>query len=118
MAKVSDSQHSWLTKSFLTKAIQSYKKDHSVEVLNFTINDGFSEHFCSSMVQCKIEFSSSKTESETLSVVIKMLPTGADKSVIEVEPYFKTEIKMYKDVIPALTELLKRSGIEVELGPE
>jgi Ecdysteroid kinase-like family len=113
----------WINNSFLQKAIQSYKKDDSIKVLDFNLNGGSSEHFCSTMFKCKIEFTSlkyPKTDPETLRVMIKAKPVDEDlkMNIVSGGPYFETEIKMYSETIPAMQKLFEASRMKVELGPE
>jgi Ecdysteroid kinase-like family len=113
----------WLNKSLLQKALQSFKSNETIEILNFKIATGFSEHFASTMFQCKIVFKSlepSESEPETLNVVIKAKPVneGLKMDVVSQGPLFETEIKMYKETIPAINQLFKQTGLKVELGPE
>lgn len=121
MEQMKDNKPDWLDNALLTKALQNYKNDDNIKVSSFTINTGFSEHFCSSMVQTKIEFSSSrfpKSEPETLNVVVKAKPVGDKSRLQEAGPLFENEIKMYKEVLPAINQLFERSGMKVEFAPE
>jgi Ecdysteroid kinase-like family len=123
MQEVEEKTPDWLNQVFLQKALRSYRRDDSIEVLNFTVNSGFSEHFASSMFQSKIVFKSSKyskSEPETMNVVVKAKPFDNDMKmkVVSNGPLFETEIRMYKEVIPAFQQLFERSDMKVELGPE
>lgn len=113
----------WLDNKFLKKALQSYRNDDTIEVLNFTTNTSFSEHFASTMFQSTIDFKSSKnpqSEPESLNVVIKAKPVneGFKMNLAASGPLFETEIKMYTETIPAIQQLFERSGMNIELGPE
>lgn len=120
---MADEKPHFVDNDFLSKALQSYKHDNTIEVSNFTVNSGFSNHFGSSMFQSLIEFSSSrfpKSDLETISVVIKTKPTaeGFTKQIVDAGPLFENEIRMYMEVIPAMMQLYERSGMKVELAPE
>lgn len=113
----------WLDSIFLQKALQSYKNDETIEVLNFQVATGFSEHFASEMFQCKVLFKSLKipeSQPESLNAVIKAKPVGEGlkMDMVSQAPLFETEIKMYKKTIPAINQLFKLNGLKVELGPE
>jgi hypothetical protein len=113
----------WLDKHFLGKVVKTYKKDDSIEILDFKTNTGFSEHFASTMFQCKIDFKSlkyPKSEHETLKVVIKAQPVdeGLKMAVVSGGPLFETETKLYQEVLPAFHQLFERNGLNVEFGPE
>lgn len=121
--KPKEGRPNWLDNEFLSKALRSYKHDDTIEVLSFTTNANFSTHFASSMFQSVIEYSSSKfpkSEPETLSVVIKAKPVseGIKMQVVAGGPLFETEIRIYKEVIPAINQLFERSGMKVDLAPE
>jgi hypothetical protein len=121
MMEVSKTPPKLLSKDLLQKALASYKNDSTVEVQSFSSNSNFSEHFASSMFQCDIEFTS-KSGREVIKVVIKVLPENDElKSNIVgqgANELFKTEIKMYKETIPAINQLFERHGMKVDLAPE
>ena len=115
----------WLDHNFLIKILSIHRNDDSIEISSVEMKTGFSEHFGSSMFQCKIYFKSLKaTDSlgESIDVVIKALPNDKDKgftqNLLSDAPLFKTEIKMYNEVIPAINRLFKLNGMNVTLGPE
>lgn len=110
----------WLDKVFLRKALRSYKRDDSIEVDDFMISTGFSEHFASTMFQCKVSFSSIESGEATLNVVIKAKPVndGLKMNVVAGGPLFETEIRMYNETIPAIHQLFERNGLKVKFGPE
>lgn len=113
----------WLNKGFIQTAVRNWKSDDTIEVLSFDVRSNFSEHFASTMFQSKIEFKSTKypkSESETLSVVIKAKPVdeGLKTKVVSSGQLFETEIQMYKETIPAIHQLFERCGMEIQLGPE
>ena len=123
MHKPQESTPEWLTDNLLQVALKSYKHDDTVKVLNFDVRSGFSEHFGSVMFQSKIEFKSSKhpkSEPETLNVVIKAEPAGdaLNSKIVAGGPLFETEVRMYKETLPAIHLLLERSGLKVEVSPE
>lgn len=113
----------WLNNDFLQTAIRSWKLDDTIEVLSFDVRSNFSEHFGSTMFQSRIAFkstTSSNSEPETLSVVIKAKPFEEDlkMKIVSSGPIFETEIEMYKKFLPAIHQLFERSGIIIEFGPE
>lgn len=109
----------WINIAFLQKAIRSYKNDDSIEIIDFSIKSGFSEHIASVMFQCKIEFKSFNSKCETLHVVVKASPINDGiKSIATEGPLFENEIEMYTSTIPAFRQLYERSGIKIDLAPE
>lgn len=115
-----ESTPEWLNNSFLRNALKSYKRDETIEVLNFDVRSGFCEHFASSMFQSKIEFKSSKYPKSELSVVIKAEPIGDDfkEKVVASGPLFDIEIQMYNETLPAIHQLFERNGLKAEVSPE
>jgi hypothetical protein len=109
----------WFDKNFLQQALGSFHNDKTIEIVDFEPSKSFGEHFGSSMLQCKIFYKSSKLpKAQELDVVIKaMVPEGSLEGDIAGGPIFDTEIKMYKEVIPAMEQLFERSGLKFELAP-
>jgi hypothetical protein len=113
----------WLDKVFLTRVLASYMNDTTVEVQSFKANTNFSEHFASSMFQCSIDFTTLKNGNSVpnvLEVVVKAEPVndGIKNAIVSQGPLFPTEIKMYKETIPAINQLFERHGLKVDLAPE
>lgn len=113
----------WLDRKFLENAMRIYRRDDTIEIFDFTVNNSFGGHFASSMFQSEISFRSLKHKilvSETINVVIKAkpLPGGLNSEVVAGGPLFETEIKMYKETLPAMQNLFERNGIKIELAPE
>lgn len=112
----------WLDEAFLQNVMQSYKLDATINVLSFDVKSEFFA-FLSSIVQVKIEFSSStipKSQPEILNVVIKTKPLGEEfnSKVVGDGPLFENEMRMYRETIPAINQLFQRSGIKFDIGPE
>ena len=113
----------WLDDNFLKKVLSDFRNDDTIVSTNFKIGSGFSEHYGSSMFQCKIDFKSLKNSElleESIDVVIKASPSdkGYSQNLLSDAPFFKTEIEMYTKVIPAMNQLFNANGLKVELGPE
>ncbi|CAH1709563.1 unnamed protein product [Chironomus riparius] len=113
----------YLNSALLTKAIQSFKNDETIELIKFEINPAFSEHYASKMYRSKMEFKSTKypqSENEVLNVVIKTKPVNDPMldMVLSGGPLFETEMEMYEKVLPGMHQLYERNGMKVEFGPE
>ncbi|XP_037030046.1 uncharacterized protein LOC119069927 [Bradysia coprophila] len=109
----------WVTIELLRKAVRSYKNDDTFEVNDFSVKSGFSEHFASVMLQCKIDCKSVNTERETLNVVVKarQIIEGL-KAIACEEAMFENEIRMYTSTLPAFNRLFARFGMNIDLAPE
>jgi Ecdysteroid kinase-like family len=113
----------WLDSNFLCKAMRSYKKDNSIELVNFKVESGFGEHFGSKMLRSRIEFKSKKyqnNENEIVNAVIKIDPAGDGnlEHIVEDGPLFETETDVYENVIPKMHALYERNGIDVKFAPK
>jgi len=113
----------YLNEALLTKAIQNFKNDETIELVKFEINPAFSEHYASKMYRSKMEFKSTKypqSENEVLNVVIKTKPINDPKLEIVLSggPLFQTEMEIYEKVLPAMHQLYERNGLKVEFAPE
>lgn len=111
----------FIDKKFLQKAIKSYKNDDTIQLIDYSVNSAFSQHFASEMFQVKINFLSTKhSKTEVINVVIKAKPI---KDVLKMEvvaggPLFETEISMYRKALPAIQRLFEQNGIEFKCFPE
>lgn len=113
----------YLNEALLTRAIQSYKNDETIELVKFEINPAFSEHYASKMYRSKIEFKSTKyprSENEVLSVVIKTKPVNDPKIelILSGGSLFETEMEMYEKVLPAMHQLYENNGLNIKFAPE
>jgi len=113
----------WLDESFILKALRSYKTDDSIELVEQKIVPAtFSEHFASNLYRATLSFRSAKfANSETLHVVIKVLPGDGDGLKADIAgsgPLFETEIAMYRNTLPAIHQLFERNGFNFEFAPE
>lgn len=113
----SNSAVDFLNRELFEKALKSYKYDDTIQVIKFELFEAFGEHYGSKMYRAKIEFKSKKFESQTLDVVIKISPPGNPMEATS-RKMFQTEIEMYKNVLPAFSELFQRSGQNIEFAPE
>lgn len=121
MQKPEKASPNWINVKFLQKAIRIYKNDDSMEVKDYAINSVLADHIASTMFRCRIDFKSSThstCELETLNVVIKAQPTEGIESVATEGPLFETEIRMYRITIPAIHQLYKRFGVNINFAPE
>lgn len=123
MEKPVHSPPEWFDNELLEKALRTYKKDETIEIISFETRASFSEHFGSSMFQSSIKFKSSKypkADHETLGVVVKSKPVddAMKMNLIAGGPLFENEVAMYTKTIPAMQQLFERSGMKIELAPE
>ncbi|KAJ6632788.1 hypothetical protein Bhyg_15948 [Pseudolycoriella hygida] len=108
----------WITSTLFEKAIASYKNEETIKIQDFIIETGFGEHLASTIFRCKIDFTSSNSENETLHVVVKAHPTDTDGRATFEGPLFQNEIRMYTSTLPAFHQLYERFGVKVDFAPE
>lgn len=113
---------SWLNAELLQKAISSYHKDGTIEIVDFKLNENFIEHFGSEMISCTVTYSPSKSQAnvKSLNIVVKAFPSqdAYKAKVLAESPFFHTEIRMYTDTLPIINDLFQRNGLKCELAPE
>lgn len=111
----------WLDKTFLEQALRSYMKDCDVKIKNFESQPAtkVGDHFASIMFRISIDYDSSKHLNEKIQVIVKTLPSDdeAQKDYNKCSSSFKTEIKMYSEVLPNMERLLKNTGDHTRLCP-
>lgn len=113
----------WLDDQFFENAVRSFANDASIEIvggceLRPATKGG--DHYASIMFRTTVRYRSgrcSQTEEQTLDLVIKALPTaeGFKRDLTKDSGLFETEIKMYSEVLPAMTKLLKDIGEHLEV---
>ncbi len=109
----------WINVELLENAARRYKNDDSVEVEDFVVKSGFSEHLASVMFQCRIHLKLLGAKHETLNVVVKANPiTDGLEAAASEGPLFENETRMYTSTIPAFEQLYKRFGMKIDLAPE
>ena len=112
----------WMDKIFFEKVIRHHEKDVEAEVINFVITPGSNkaEHFASILFRCALTFSSKFHKNGNVSLIIKTMPheEGFKKDMLEDAPVFKTEMKMYGEILPEIENLLKSIGDDGKLCPK
>ncbi|XP_029727889.1 uncharacterized protein LOC109422705 [Aedes albopictus] len=113
----------WLNDQFFENAVRSFANDPSIEIvggceLRPATKGG--DHYASIMFRTTVRYRSgrrSQSEEQTLDLVIKALPTadGFKRDLTKDSGLFETEIKMYSEVLPAMTKLLKDIGEHLEV---
>lgn len=110
-AKINYPSH--LDQKCFEKAIQSYKRDPSAKVLDFTLEPGsnYGDNFGSHVYRSKIKFTSKNVKGENeITVIIKTLGDSMGTTPgFEREKYlkvFETEIEMYEKVLTEIENLL------------
>jgi hypothetical protein len=92
----------------------------SSKVDEFLITPGsnMGDHFASIMFRAKVSYRIEETGKE-MSMLIKTTPIeeGLKKDMLDLD-LFKTEIKMYSEVVPKMEKLLESVGEHIQMGPK
>lgn len=99
----------WLDKFFFENVIKFHTKDSSSIVNDFTISSGSNsgENFASEMFRAVINYSTTKAESSSISVIIKLKPK--ESGDIGAERMFIAEMKMYSETLIDINRLLLKA---------
>lgn len=110
----------WLDDHFFEQALQSSENDSSIKIVaGYELRPATKggDHYASIMFRTTIRYhSNQKPEEQRINLVIKAKPTadGFRKELTRDNGLFKTEIKMYSEVLPAMTKLLTDVGEHLE----
>ncbi|KAH8390835.1 hypothetical protein KR200_008501, partial [Drosophila serrata] len=108
----------WLNKNFITEVLRNNEKSPQLEVndLNFSPVCLNGEHCASLMFRAKVKYSTGKGDFEK-SLIVKTEPEeeGEKKSFIGTSHIFKTEVRMYSEVLPEFERILRQAGDRTKL---
>lgn len=113
----------WLNSNFFQQVLQEYLSDPQILVhkISFQPASKPGDHFASDMFKVTIHYDSPKDDSQDLSkvVVVKTVPIedGFKKVMVNYDRLFRTEIRVYEQVIPAMEELLRTAGDDTKIAP-
>lgn len=113
----------WLDQTFFEEVLQSYTKDPSVVVKDFQIKPGTNagDHFASVMFKVTVNHTSEKNglAASEIKLIMKLMPSaeGLKKEMLKETPAFKSETRMYVEVLPKMESVLEDAGIKITFGP-
>jgi hypothetical protein len=111
----------WLNEAFMEKALSISRKDSLPTVSGFSAKPSLVGNFASSLFHCTMTIttqSDSKLEASYMMIKIEPVNEGLKRDIASEGPLFETEIKMYNEVIPIMTQLFKSKGLNVDFAPE
>lgn len=111
----------WLNDQFFLEVIRKAQNDPSITLchgckLRPGTNPG--DHFGSTMFRTAVHYRSNRFHSERAISLIMKTTTEAEgykKEVLKDNSLFDTEIKMYSEVLPAMSKVLKEAGEHLEI---
>ncbi|XP_062712525.1 uncharacterized protein LOC109412325 [Aedes albopictus] len=112
---------SWLNNQFLLEVIRKAQNDQSLTLchgckLRPGTNAG--DHYASIMFRTTVHYRSARYHKEQAISLIMKLPAQADgfkKDLLEGNDLFETEMRMYSEVLPAMSKALKEVGEHLEV---
>lgn len=113
----------WLNKSFFQTAVRSFKKDETIAVTNLVLRPGTKpgEHYASVMFRAEVIYDSkaNNTKNNTIKLILKTMPMeeGAKMELLKETTAFKTEMRMYEEVLPQMERHLAAVGDKTVIGP-
>lgn len=111
----------WLDDQFFADILKSFENDPSIQIrgtgeLRPATNPG--DNYCSVMFRTTVRYTSNRqSEEQLINLIIKTVPTaeGFKKEMTKDNSLFLTEIRMYSEVLPAMSKLLTDVGEHFEI---
>lgn len=114
----------WLDREFAKKVIlqnDSKAKEASIEITAFEADSATNkgDNYASEMFRVQYSYTKDGQEYKDKKMIVKSRH-GSDETNNMFSPYelYRTEIKIYKNLLPEFTKLLAEVGIKVPLAPE
>lgn len=113
-----------MTESFFAIALGKFEHDPNVKVHSLDIQPAtkIGDHFASVMFRVTAEYDIPKYKkfNEKRTMIVKTVPfvPGAKADMLKNSPVFKTESKMYTQVLPEMERLLHAAGDDIKLCPK
>lgn len=111
----------WLTQDFVENILKNFLKNVMLKVENIDISAATAkgDSYCSVMTRVKANYKESKSDNEiqTISFLVKSSYEGNPvlTKVLELYDAFNTEMQMYENVMPQLTQILQYHGYKEQL---
>lgn len=110
----------WMNQEFFTNVVRHHASDLESQVINHVIKPSLAlgEHFGSTMFRVEINFTSSSSANNSLSVIVKIPPQhGAQAEFAESSPIFQIEQNMYNGPLNEIKTLLESVGDFSKIQP-
>ncbi|XP_017018485.1 uncharacterized protein [Drosophila kikkawai] len=108
----------WLDTNFVAEVLRAHEKSPQLKVTDLNLSPAClnGDHYASIMFRAKAKYSTEKGDFEK-SLVIKTMPEeeGQKKELIGSSPIFKTEVRMYSEVLPEFERILRQAGDNTKL---
>lgn len=109
-----------MNKGFFTTVIKHYLADVDAKVTEFIVKPSLNpnENFVSTIFRVEIKFSTTSIVEDSLSVVIKTPPVGAQAEFVEGSSIYQNELDMYNGPLNDIKNLLESVGDFCKLNPK
>ncbi|XP_063710075.1 uncharacterized protein LOC134838468 [Culicoides brevitarsis] len=111
----------WLNNTFFEQALAEYLSDTAICVTKVDFRPGTKagDHYGSCMFRAKVTFDTRKSTCDVINLIIKTLPVddGAKLELLRECTAFKTEMKMYGEVLPEMHRLLRTINDDTKICP-
>lgn len=113
----------WLNKAFFELALRKFKKDDTITVDELVLRPGTKpgEHYSSIMFRAEVMFSSQGTDgcSVNIKLILKTVPIeeGHKMDLLKESTLFKTEMRVYKEILPEMQRLLASINDTTTIAP-
>uniref|UniRef100_A0A336M155 CSON009898 protein n=1 Tax=Culicoides sonorensis TaxID=179676 RepID=A0A336M155_CULSO len=113
----------WLNADFFKTALKAFKKSDSVVVKNLILKPGTKpgEHYASVMFRAEVTYTLNhcKETPSTIQLILKTMPTeeGAKMELLKETTAFKTEMRMYKEILPEMQQILAQINDNTIIAP-
>ncbi|XP_063707881.1 uncharacterized protein LOC134836624 [Culicoides brevitarsis] len=111
----------WLDASFFQKVVREFNKDTSIVVKNIATRPGTKpgEHYASVMYRTEVTFDCAASKNNVIKLILKTMPfeEGHKKQFLQETTAFKTEMRMYGEVLPEMQRLLRSINDQTVIAP-
>jgi thiamine kinase-like enzyme len=112
---------SWMDLEFFTTVVKHHSSDSAAKAVDFIVKPSYnpSENYVSTMFRTEIKFSTSSSEEHSLSVVIKIPPSGGVQSdFANSSSIYQNELDMYNGPLREIKALLESVGDSSQINPK
>ncbi|XP_063695576.1 uncharacterized protein LOC134826987 [Culicoides brevitarsis] len=111
----------WLNSEFFTAALRKFTKNETLEVTKVELRPGTKagEHYTSIMFKAKVFYDSKNVSENSMDLILKTIPVeeGHKMDLLKESTVFKTEMRIYGEVLPEMQKLLKQIDDETIIAP-
>ncbi|XP_063709646.1 uncharacterized protein LOC134838115 [Culicoides brevitarsis] len=111
----------WLNADFFKTALSKFLKEDSISIKNVEIRPGTKpgQHYASIMFRAEVTYDTKTSPNAVIKLILKTVPTeeGHKMEFMREATAFKTEMRMYEEVLPEIQKLLKGINDPLVIAP-